>query len=414
VTAGDHAVVVNENGAPWRQIFVSDKERTRALLAYGREMFNGMEFFDAILLRSEVGDVDGVAFVLPHRVHLSARRAHRVYLKNMLLSETADNLLPDWAVFVTAVVNANDLRPTASRESFYDDDKLHAARTALGGCLRNYLVNLARRDPAMLQRFVAFHHLALKSLAVADEEFFGLIIDWLPFETTQGDMTFGEYRKRHDTIRFVPTVEAFRQIARVAAAQGLCVINGGYVHEAELLSRAPLAFDGLHVEPVDPTTLAQEFDDLTREERVWADQLLTAADAALKPFRCATEARKFRPSEVPALFSTNSEGRFMRSLEQSQDVADPLWGGVLDSLGKPERSAATARLCLNFQNPLVRRLAAVTNRTVLRQAVELLYVQALLLGHHPLSAKELALMGDGLLRLIELGIDEAGGKALHS
>jgi molecular chaperone HtpG len=193
----------------------------------------------------------------------------------------------------------------------------------------------------------------------------------------------------------------------------MCVINGGYVHEAELLSRVPLAFDGLRVEPVDPTALTLEFDDLTRQERQSADRLLAVADAALKPFRCAAEARKFRPSEVPALFSISGEGRFMRSLEQSREVADSLWGGVLDSLGKPDRSAATARLCLNFQNPLVRRLAAVTDRAVLRQTVELLYVQALLLGHHPLSAKEMALMGDSLLKLIELGLEAAGRGANH-
>ena len=35
----------------------------------------------------------------------------------------------------------------------------------------------------------------------------------------------------------------------------------------------------------------------------------------------------------------------------------------------------------------------------------MLYVQALLLGHHPLNAKEMALLNDGLLALIEWGVD---------
>ena len=65
----------------------------------------------------------------------------------MLLSEEPDNLLPDWAFFVKAVVNVNDLRPTASRESFYEDDKLDEARTALGGCLRDYLVTCRAATP---------------------------------------------------------------------------------------------------------------------------------------------------------------------------------------------------------------------------------------------------------------------------
>ena len=74
--------------------------------------------------------MDGVAFVLPYTPNLAAKRTHRVYLKNMLLSEEADDLLPEWAFFVKAVVNVNDLRPTASRESFYEDEKLDDARAA--------------------------------------------------------------------------------------------------------------------------------------------------------------------------------------------------------------------------------------------------------------------------------------------
>ena len=43
---------------------------------------------------------------------------------DMFLADRADNLLPDWAFFIQAVVNANDLRPTAGRDSFYEDANL--------------------------------------------------------------------------------------------------------------------------------------------------------------------------------------------------------------------------------------------------------------------------------------------------
>jgi molecular chaperone HtpG len=35
----------------------------------------------------------------------------------------------------------------------------------------------------------------------------------------------------------------------------------------------------------------------------------------------------------------------------------------------------------------------------------MLYVQALLLGHHPLSSRELALLNDGLSALIQSAVD---------
>lgn len=401
VAAGKGSEVVNAAGAPWRQRFASDKERTRALLAFGREAFDAT-FFDAIPLSSSVGQVDGVAFVLPFTPALSARKVHRVYLKNMFLSDAADNLLPEWAFFVRAVVNANDLRPTASRESFYEDDKLAKVRSALGDCLRQYLVNLAEKRPEKLEQFVGLHHRALKALAAEDDEFFAVVIDFLPFETSLGTITFGEYRRQYDRIRYVPDVDSFRQVASVTAAQGVCVINAGYTYEAELLAKAPDVFPELTVEPLDPATVAQGFDDLTPDEQGAADAFLTAADQILRPFRCRAEAKKFRPDDLPALYSTTREGRFYRSLEQSKEVSGPFWSGVLDNLGRRDRAeSGTAQLCFNFRNPLVRKVAAVRDRKRLARAVEMLYVQALLLGHHPLSGPEMAVLNRGILGLIE-------------
>jgi molecular chaperone HtpG len=401
VSSGRGTVVVNDGGAPWRDTYPSEKDRTKTLLAYGREVF-GTNFLDAIPLRAEAGKLDGVAFVLPFAASPGAKRPHRVYLKNMFLADRADNLFPDWAFFVQAVVNANDLRPTAGRESFYEDAKLARARAAVGDCLRRYLLDLAERRPEKLERLIAVHHRAIKGLAVEDDEFYKLVIDWLPFETSLGEMTFVEFRQATDHIRYAPDVDSFRQITRVAAAQGAPVVNAGYLYDAELLAKAPDVFPELTAEAIDVTTVAQAFDDLSLDEQDAANDLLRAADAVLKSFRCVAEAKKFQPADLPALYCTNSEGRFFRSLEQSREVANPLWSGVLGNLGRRDRAAvATAQLCLNFANPLVRKLSAMPDGARRNRAVQMLYVQALLLGHHPLSATELTLLNDGLLGIIE-------------
>src|SRR5205085_796092 len=94
--AGKVGDIINAGGPPWRREYPNAKARTQALLEFGEEAFEA-RFFDAIPLRSEVGAVDGVAFVLPFTPSLATKQKHRVYLKNMLLSEEADNLLPDWA-----------------------------------------------------------------------------------------------------------------------------------------------------------------------------------------------------------------------------------------------------------------------------------------------------------------------------
>ena len=48
---------------------------------------------------------------------------------------------------------------------------------------------------------------------------------------------------------------------------------------------------------------------------------------------------------------------------------------------------------------------AVSSRTILARAVEVLYVQGLLLAHEPLTSRELALLSQGLTGLIDSAID---------
>ena len=406
VVAGGDSRIINNEGVPWRRRYPTLEATAGALLEFGRRTL-GEDFLDAFPLRSEPGGVDGAAFVLPYSPSLAGKRTHRVYLKGMLLSESAEGLLPDWAFFVKCVVDASDLHPTASRESFRDDETLAATREALGGCLRDYLVDLARRDPGRLRGLIALHHLSIKALAVQDDEALRVFADWLPFETSTGEMTLGEYRRNHPVIRYVPLLDQFRQIARVAAAQSLCVINGAYTYNAELLERLPEVFPGTQVEAVDPSALVQEFEDLDLDEQDRADPLIRAADRALLPFRCGADARKFQPEDLPALYSTGPEAGFFRSIEQSKDVANDFWTSVLGNLAGPGAADPYARLCFNFRNPLVRKVAGLKDPDLLRRAIEMLYVQALLLGHHPLDSKEMALLNSGLTGLIEWGISRS-------
>jgi molecular chaperone HtpG len=402
--SGKGTWVINADGPPWRQRFTNTEKRRAALLEYGHKTFD-MDFFDAIPLRSAVGEVEGVAFVLPFSPSLATKRTHRVYLKHMLLSENAEDLVPDWAFFVKCVVNANDLRPTASRESFYEDDKLAATREALGQCLRDYLLDLAKNQPERLQNFIALHDLSIKALAVRDDEFYRLFIHWLPFETTLGDMTLAEYRRRSVVLRYVTQLDQFRQIARVAAAQDLCILNGAYTYNTELLEKFGDVFPDEQVEQVDPSSLMQSFEDLTLDEREQMFHLIKAADLVLQPFKCAAEIKKFLPKELPALYSTNADASFLRSVEQSREITDALWSSVLDNLTAKHATEVYAQLCFNYNNSLIRKMALLRNRTLLQRSIQMLYVQALLLGHHPLNAKEMALLNEGLLGLIEWGVN---------
>ena len=402
VVTGKNRQTVNET-VPWRRQDLSAEEQTQALLEFGQRTF-GTEFFDAISLRSNVGEIDGVAFVLPSSPSPASRQTHLVYLKNMLLSEQNEGLLPNWAFFVKCVINTNALRPTASRESFYEDITLAKTREELGNLLRTYLVGLAGSNPDRLRELIALHDLSLKALAIQDDEFCRLIIDWLPFETSLGVTTFGDYRLRNQTILYVPTRDQFRQIAHVAAAQKLEVINGGYVHDSDLLAKVPRVFPGVHVEMIDLKKLIRSFEDLNPREHQSVARLLRDARTIMQPLKCKVEVKKFLPKAMPTLYGLPTDAAFYRDIERSQEIANPLWSSILDSLVSVRASKPRAQLCFNYYNPLVRKIARIKDRTLLRHSIEMLYVQSLLLGHHPLKSGELKLLNRGLISLLEWGI----------
>jgi molecular chaperone HtpG len=400
--------LINEDPLPWKEDFDDPELEREVYLEYGRALFD-IDFLDYIPLRSRIGDVQGAAYVLPFSPGLSARKTHRVYLKNMLLSEEAEGLLPDWAFFVKCVINANDLRPTASRESFYEDETLSATRDALGRGLRNYLMALAEEDPARLKKLIQLHYLSIKALAAEDEEFFRIFVNWLPFETNMGTMTLTEYRKENEVVRFALDLDQFRQIARVAASQSLCVINAGYSYDAHLLVQFREVFPDVRLEKVDGNSLSNSFEYLTLDEQKAVADFIEFADRVLSPFNCTAEVRNFSPADLPALYTGSSEEAFRRSIEMTKEVTNSFWSSVLDRMDASVAQNAGGRLCFNYRNTVVYKVCRLHDETLRRLSIQMLYVQALLLGHRPLNSKEMRLLNDGLLGLVEWGADTIEG-----
>jgi molecular chaperone HtpG len=401
-------VLINEETPPWKQSFAAPEFERDAYLEYGRAAF-AMDFYDYIPLHSAVGDVSGVAFVLPFSPSLSMRKTHRVYLKNMLLSEQTEGLLPDWAFFVKCVVNANNLRPTISREAFYEDETLAATRAALGQQLRGYLIDLSTENPARLRKLIQLHHLSIKALAVDDAEFFGIVVNWLPFETNMGMMTLTEYMKDHEVVHYMVDLDQFRQTARIAAAQSMCVINAGYTYNAALIEKLRDVFPLVPLLMIDSASLTHSFEYLTLAEQNEVGAFIELANEVLEPFKCYVDVRRFSPDELPALHIASSDVQFKRSIESTKEVTDSFWSSLLDEVEGGLDEDALAQLCFNYRNPVVYKITRMQDQNLLRLSIQMLYVQAILLSHRPLNSKEMSLLNEGLLRFIEWGADALEG-----
>ncbi|WP_320774152.1 HSP90 family protein [Streptomyces sp. CRN 30] len=392
--------------APWDGHHLSPAARRVALARHCQELF-GFVPLDSIELDVPLAGVRGVAYVLPSAVSPAQRAGHRVHLKGMLLTERAEQLLPDWAFFVRCVLDTDSLRPTASRESLYEDETLAAVREALGERVRSWLTGLAAGDPERLAAFLSVHHLGVKSLARHDAEMLRTMLPWLPFETTDGRLSLEEFAQRHPVVHFTRTVEEYRQVAPIASAQGVGVVNGGYTYDSELVEALPAVRPGTVVAELDADTVTAHLDTVDPDQELALAGFLAAARAALDPLGCDVVLRAFHPLSVPALHLDDRAARHEQARAEAEERADDLWAGILGSL---RGSAPRARLVLNHLNPLIRKVGSLKDPELIGTATESLYGQALLMAQRPLRPADTALLNRAFIGLLEWATHTESGE----
>ncbi|GAB3230639.1 HSP90 family protein [Glycomyces halotolerans] len=397
VHGADAPVTVTDTPPLWERRWPTATARRVALNGYCEQVL-GFSPLDVIDLDVPLAGIKGAAFVLPHATSPSARPAHRVHLKRMLLTDTADNLVPDWAFFVRCAVDTDALRPTASRESLYDDEALAVAREAIGAQIRDWLAQMASTDPTRLEAFLAVHELGVKALARHDAELLEVMLPWLRFETTDGASSLVDFARAHRPVYLAATVDEYRQVAQIAAAQGIGVVNGGYTYDTELVQALPRLDPEIKVEPLQPGVISANLDPLPVETELALQSFLAAARARLDGVDTDVVLREFNPVSVPALLLDDREARRERQRADAEAEADDLWGGILASI---KQTGARAQLVLNFRNPTVRRVSAIADPELAGTAVESLYGQSLLMSHRPLRAVDTALLNRSFMNLLE-------------
>ncbi|MBT8224989.1 MAG: HSP90 family protein [Dactylosporangium sp.] len=393
---------VSLGGCPWSPAAGGSVDRRMALIEYAREVF-GFTPFDVIDLDVPAAGLKGAAFVLPTPANPAARAGHRVYLKRMLLAEGAEDLLPTWAFFARCVIDTTELRPTASREALYEDSLLAATRDSLGEQLRGWLVRLANRDPRRLVAFLGIHHLGVKALALHDDEMLRLVEQWWPMETNIGRMTLAEFRLRSGLIRYTTQHDEFRQIAAVAAAQHLPLVNAGFAYDTEIIERLPVVESGLLIERLEPSDLTTRFHAIEPAIELGLRPFLANAQRVVDRLGCEVVLRAFDPASLTALYLVNRSAAFTAELKATKERVDEVWADVLQALVETTTDDRP-QLVLNYRNPLVRRVVKLDDEVLVALAVEALYGQALLLGHHPIRPADAALLNSSFLGLLNRAV----------
>ncbi|MBU5436472.1 HSP90 family protein [Tissierella sp. MSJ-40] len=397
----DKDIKLNLEIPPWDDMTLSPQE----ILEFGEDIFLE-EFLDYIPIYSKTGGVKGFAYIIPHKVVSSENRAHRIYLKNMLLTEKGQDLLPNWAFFVKCILNANELTPTASRESFCEDETLEKTKEELGKCIINYLSRLSKIAPKKLSYIIDIHSLAIKSLAVEEDNVYKEFIDYLTFPTSKGNKTGYELRTSYEKVIYTYSVDEFRQMSSIFVAQDKLLVNAGYIYDKELLEKMPILFKDVSVELITGMDLYEIMEDVTFEEQERAYMLLKIANITLNEFKCEVDIKKFSPQELPVLYTIDEDAMIYRNILKDKEEVDNSFVSILDGFIEEFEDNSYAKLYFNINNPLINKLISLEDKIALSNCIKLIYVQALLIGHFPLRNNEMKTLNNGIESLIEWGLSK--------
>jgi molecular chaperone HtpG len=216
-------------------------------------------------------------------------------------------------------------------------------------------------------------------------------------------MTLAEFRKRHPDGRYTTNVDEFRRLSAVSGAQGVGLVNGGYVYGAEIIERLPAIDPDIGLRRLDPAELTTHFGVLDPGTELALRPFLAAAQQALEALGCELVVRDFDPASLPALYLTSRSAEHQAELEQTKGMVGDLWSQVLGALGGAT-AADRPQLVLNHRNPLTRRVTSLSEPALIELAVQGLYGQALLLGHHPLRLADTAVLNRSFLGLLDWAV----------
>lgn len=386
----------------WQRAFPSAAARTAALEEHCRDLL-GFEPLAAIDLSAPAVGLTGVAYILPAAVAPGVGQS-RVSLKRMLLGTQVPSVLPPWAFFVRAVLDADGLAPSASREQLREDELLAATRDVLGEQLLAWILAQVGAESPVGRRFLLTHHLALRAIAVENRDILRLVARSLPFETTAGHLTLAELAQ-DGPLAYTATTEAYRSVEAVARAQGIAVVNAGYAYDAELLAALD-GVDGISTRPFDVSSLSETMDLPDAERELRTAPAIARARSILEPADCDVILRRFTPASCPAVLLRDADGERRRDLDREREAAPDLWGGLLDSLADGG-SARTRTLALNDTSPVIQALLAGASGgdpEVFTAGVSAVYATAILSSGEPLRRSESTALNSALTVLLSHGL----------
>lgn len=386
---------VNQNFIPWRQpLSMADD-----IMGFGERVFEET-FFDVIPL---IGDnIKGYAYISTRQTSANTPIRHKIFLKNMYVTDDGKELIPRWAFFTRCIVNFDDLTPNASREGFTKDHKLLKAKGQIEKCIFDYFVSLSQYDVRKLKQLAQIHNVAIKSLVIENEQIFKLFFPFLTFPTNQGILTGFQIvnASKKVPVSYCLQVDDFRRLSPLLEGTGSLLVNGGYLYDAGILQKLPKYYKNVKIAVFDNSSYDNLLMDASAEQMEVLQCFLKYARQGLENFHCGVSLKKFSPVSLQALYVQGEDALFQETMD------DNSFSGFFEGFdfGDSEDEKSKNMLYLNSENSFVQSLGQVFDAGLAQNIIQVIYIQALLAGHYTLSGAEMELMNKSLQKLMEYAL----------
>lgn len=301
-------------------------------------------------------DVRGMLWVQSGSTYGTSDNRHlAVYVRGMLLDDSASELLPEWAGFLSGIVESDDLEPTASREDLRRDRVYDRVQRSVQEAAITGLAEIASQQPEVWRTVLRRHNEALLGASICDERLFALLVGSLTVPTSQGDMTLSALLRAGGGKVYLSTGDADGSAAVLTRCLGIPVAKG---HRYGV---APVVREFCQGRGLELIELGTELGDAEIFVRVrldaglveWFSDMLGCSDAE------DLLACRFDPSELPFVVVPNREAQLKQAIEA--DDADRRMAASALRLARlftdAIDEAAPIRIYLNTSCPVVDALS---------------------------------------------------------
>lgn len=223
---------------------------------------------------------------------------------------------------------------------------------------------------------------------------------YFEFETSLGILRGSSLMDYRGTVYYSADIDTFRQIKPIFSELGKMLVNVSYTHEKRLFEFAG-RMGVLNAQPISESVIEESLLDCDEPESF--EGLLSVFNTALKDFECRAVLKTFEPPQISCIYVPDREAETKKDIEHAKENSDELFSGMLDAFEEEVKEACSA-LYLNASAELIVKLSKTEDEEKLSAFAKILYIQALISGGFPVRPKDMSIMNENLIKLIEWGL----------